>query len=278
MQYYFLSRGAAVRCFFIFSRQVPAHVVDGVPELTMNAKNDNCFHRRFICDWYFQQNHNGNRCAMTMKTGNLLSAGDHSGLSRQPAPPSQFLRWINGGAHWISAVVLLYAFVFNGETSRAMINPVAMRGEVNLGLIVGFIFLIRFIWVRSRRSAGGRWAAASLRMPQRSTIRRLTDWSIYLGVALTVVSGLMIAYLRPGVEIIPGRRGFLTLSPALNAAIITHVHASTVLQWLCAFHVVYFLWCWKIKPTRWGRVMQPCLDRVASVAYRVGMLRLTGRN
>jgi hypothetical protein len=36
--------------------------------------------------------------------------------------------------------VLLYAFIFNGEKSRAMINPVAMRGEVKLGLIVGFIF------------------------------------------------------------------------------------------------------------------------------------------
>jgi len=215
---------------------------------------------------------------MTIKTGNLRSATDHSELSPQPAPPSKLLRWVNGGAHWISGIVLLYAFVFNGETSRAMISPVAMRGEVELGLIVGLVFLIRFIWVRSRRSAGGRWSAASLRMPLRSAIRQFTDWSIYLGVAVIVVSGLLIAYLRPGVEIVPGRRGFLTSSPALNAAIITHVHASTILQWLCAFHVVSFLWCWKIKTTRWGRILQPWLDQVASVAYRVGMLPLTGRS
>jgi cytochrome b561 len=212
-----------------------------------------------------------------METGNSLSATDHSELSRQPNRPSRLLRWINGGAHWISAIVLLYAFIFNGETSGAMINPVAMRGEVELGLIVGFIFLIRFIWVRSRRSAGGRWAAASLRLPQRSRIRQFTDWSIYIGVAATVVSGLLIAYLRPGAEIIPGNRFHLTRSPVLNATIHTHVFVSNALEWLCAFHVVYFLWFWKIKRTRWGKISEGWLDRVASVIDRVGVLHLRGR-
>ncbi len=200
----------------------------------------------------------------------------NSELLRQPVPTSRPLRWVNGGVHWISGIVLLYAFIFNGETSRAMINPAAMRREVELGLIVGLIFLIRFIWVRSRRSAGGRWAATSLRLPPRSRIRQLTDWSIYLGVAATVVSGLLIAYLRPGAEIIPGNRFHLTRSPALNAAIHTHVFVSNALEWLCAFHVAYFLWFWKIKRTRWGRISEGWLDRVASVADRMGVLRLIG--
>jgi hypothetical protein len=56
--------------------------------------------------------------------------------------------------HWISAVVLVYAFISNGETTGALINPLAMSGEVKLGLVVGLIFLIRFIWVRSTRSGG----------------------------------------------------------------------------------------------------------------------------
>jgi len=201
----------------------------------------------------------------------------NSELSRQPARTSRLLRWVNGAVHWISGIVLLYAFIFNGETSRAMINPVAMRGEVKLGLIVGFIFLIRFIWVRNRRSAGGRWAGASLRLPPRSTIRQLTDWSIYLGVAATVVSGLLIAYLRPGAEIIPGNRFHLTRSPALNATIHSHVFVSNALEWLCAFHVAYFLWFWKIKRTRWGRISEGWLDRVASLADRVGVLGRIGR-
>jgi len=207
-----------------------------------------------------------------METSNSLSAADRSEPSRPPASASHLLKWINGGVHWISALVLLYALVFNGETSRAMINPVAMRGEVKLGLIVGFIFLFRFLWVRNRRSAGGHWAAASLRSPPRSTIRQLTDWSIYLAVAATVISGLLIAYLRPGAQIIPGSRFHLTHSLALNATIHAHVFVSNALKWLCAFHVAYFLWFWKMKTTRWGRISEGWLDQVATFADRLGLL------
>jgi cytochrome b561 len=198
----------------------------------------------------------------------------NSELSRQPARPSRLLKWFNAGAHAISAIVLLYAFIFNGEKSRAMINPVAMKGEVNLGLFVGSIFLIRFLWVRSRRSANGRWAPASLRSPSPSTIRQLTDWSIYLLVAATVFSGLLIAYLRPGVQLIPGNRFFLTRSPTLNATIRTHVFVSNALEWLCAFHVAYFLWFWKIKKTRWGKISEDWLDQLASAADRMRVFRL----
>jgi hypothetical protein len=148
---------------------------------------------------------------VSMETGNSLSTAAHSEISRRPVRSFRSLRWLNGGVHWISAVVLVYAFISNGETTRAMINPVAMRGEVKLGLVVGFIFLVRFIWVQSRRSGGGRWVGSSVRMPQ-SKIRRRTDWGIYLGVAASVVSGLLIAYLRPGAELIPESRGFTTSS------------------------------------------------------------------
>ena len=214
---------------------------------------------------------------MTTQTSNFLSDEDHSEPSGQPARTSRLLKWFNGGAHGISGIVLVYAFIFNGEKSRAMINPVAMKGEVKLGLIVGSIFHIRFIWVKSKRAAGGRWAPASLKSPPISTIRRLTDWAIYLGVAATVVTGLLIAYLRPGAQIIPGNRFFLTHSPALNAAIHTHVFVSNALEWLCTFHVVYFLWFWKIKETRWGRISESWLDRAAAVADRAGVLRLISK-
>jgi hypothetical protein len=59
-----------------------------------------------------------------------------------------------------------------------------------------------------------------VRVPQ-SKIRRTTDWGIYLGVAASVVSGLLIAYLRPGAVIIPESRGFSTSIPALNFALCT---------------------------------------------------------
>src|SRR5580692_10245680 len=203
-----------------------------------------------------------------METGNSLSTAAHSEVSRRPVRSFRSLRWLNGGVHWISAVVLVYAFISNGETTRAMINPVAMRGEVKLGLVVGFIFLVRFIWVQSRRSGGGRWVGSSVRMPQ-SKIRRRTDWGIYLGVAASVVSGLLIAYLRPGAELIPESRGFTTSSAALNVAIDAHAFISDALEWLCAFHAVYALWYWRIRGTQWGRTASVWLERGVSATSRM---------
>jgi len=186
------------------------------------------------------------------------------------------LRWLNGGVHWISAAVLLYAFISNGETTRAMFTPVAMRGEVELGLVVGLTFLIRFVWVRSARSGGGRWVGSSVRMPW-SIIRRITDLGIYLGVAASVVSGLLIAYLRPSAEMILEVRGFTTSSPALNTAIDAHAFVSDALEWLCAFHVAYSLWHWVVKRTQWGRIAGSWVERAASKAGHVGSLYLRGQ-
>jgi len=143
-------------------------------------------------------------------------------------------------------------------------KPVAMRGEVKLGLVVGLIFLVRFIWVQSTHSGRGRWVGSSIRMPG-SKIRRITDWGIYLGVAASVVSGLLIAYLRPGAELIPESRGFTTSSAVLNVAIDAHAFISDALEWLCAFHAVYALWYWRIRGTRWGKTASVWLERIDDV-------------
>jgi cytochrome b561 len=151
-----------------------------------------------------------------------------------------------------------------------------MRGEVKLGLVVGFIFLVRFIWVQSRRSGGGRWVGSSVRMPQ-SIIGRISDLGIYLGVAASVVSGLLVAYVRPGAELTHAGRGFFTSSPSLNAAIDAHAFVSDALEWLCAFHVAYSLWHWLIKRTQWGRIAGAWVERAASNAGRVGSSYLRGK-
>ena len=213
---------------------------------------------------------------MTAKTRSSLSTTAPAEVFRRPVRSFRSLRWLNGGVHWISAVVLVYAFISNGETTGALINPVAMRGEVRLGLVVGLIFLVRFVWVRSSRSGGGRWVGSSVRMPQ-SLIKRITDWGIYFGVAASVVSGLLIAYLRPGAELIPEVRGFTTGSPALNTAIDAHAFISDALEWLCGFHALSALWYWLVKRTQWGRIAGAWLDRAASAAGRVGVLHLIGR-
>jgi cytochrome b561 len=214
---------------------------------------------------------------MNMEPGSSLSTSAHPQVSRRPARSFRSLQWLNGGIHWISAVVLVYAFISNGETTRALINPVAMRGEVKLGLFVGFIFLIRFVWVQSRRSGGGRWVGSSVRMPQ-SKIRRIIDWGIYFGVAASVVSGLLIAYLRPSAELIPEVRGFTTDNPALNTAIDAHAFISDALEWLCGFHAVYALWYWRIRGTQWGRTASAWLERGVSATTRMAASPLRGKN
>lgn len=207
---------------------------------------------------------------------NLFSAGN-SKVLRRPVRSFRSLRWLNGGVHWISAVVLIYAFISNGETTHAMIDPVAMKGEVKLGLVVGLIFLIRLIWVQNRRSGGGRWLGSSVRIPQ-SKVTRITDWGIYLGVAASVISGLLIAYLRPGAAIIPeGGREFTTSSAALNFALQAHAFISDALEWLCGFHAVHMLWYWLIKKTQWGSIAGVWLERAISAAVRMSASPLRGK-
>jgi cytochrome b561 len=214
---------------------------------------------------------------MTMENPNSRSATVHSDVSRHPVRSFRSLRWFNGGVHWISAIVLVYAFISNGETTRAMMDPLAMRGEVKLGLVVGLIFLVRFIWVQSLRSGGGRWVGPSVRMPH-SKIRRITDWGIYLGVAASVVSGLLIAYLRPGAVLIPEGRDFSTSSSALNAAVDAHAFVSDALEWLCAFHAAYALWYWVIRRTHWGRIAGGWVERAVVIRSRVAMSRFGAKN
>ncbi len=214
---------------------------------------------------------------MFSETGNSPSTAAHSESLRQPVRSSRSLRWLNGGVHWISAFVLLYAFISNGDTNNAMTDSVAMRGEVKLGLVVGLIFLVRLIWVRSMRSGGGRWAGSSARLPW-SRIRRITDWGIYIGVAASVVSGLLIAYLRPGVVLVPDGRGFTTNSAGLNFTIDAHAFISDALEWLCGFHAAYALWYWRIRETSWGKTATAWLERGASAANRIATSRFTGKS
>ena len=62
---------------------------------------------------------------MTTETRISPSSATRSEASGRPGRPFRSLRWFNGGVHWISGAVLVYAFISNGETTHALINPVA---------------------------------------------------------------------------------------------------------------------------------------------------------
>jgi hypothetical protein len=88
-------------------------------------------------------------------------------------------------------------------------------------------------------------------------------------VAASVVSGLLIAYLRPGAELIPEVRGFTTSSAALNATIDAHAFISDALEWLCGVHAVHMLWQWLIRGTHWGTIAGGWVKRAASAVGHV---------
>jgi hypothetical protein len=107
----------------------------------------------------------------------------------------------------------------------------------------------------------------------------MSDWGIYFAVAASVISGLLIAYLRPGAVIIPeGGREFTTSSAALNFALEAYAFISDALEWLCGFHTVHMLWYWLIKKTQWGSIARVCLERATSTAVRMSASRLRGKN
>jgi len=156
-------------------------------------------------------------------------------------------RNINASIHWLSAFVVVFALIRNGEETGALGNPDAMREEVMLGIAVGVIFLARFIWVYVFH--GGRWVAPSIALRENLAVR-IANLGIYIGVAATVISGLMIASLAPAAQIFPTRRGFFSSNPQLNGVIVFHDFASGALIWICIFHAGYSLW----------RLSQPWLE------------------
>jgi hypothetical protein len=58
---------------------------------------------------------------MIVGTGNSSSTAARSEGSRGRVRSFRSLRWLNGSVHWISAIVLVYAFISNGETTHALI-------------------------------------------------------------------------------------------------------------------------------------------------------------
>ena len=118
----------------------------------------------------------------------------------------------------------------------------------------------------------------SLSTAAHSEVPRRPGRSFRLGVAASVISGLLIAYLRPGAAIIPeGGREFTTSNPALNFALEGHAFISVALEWLCGFHAVYSLWGWLIKKTQWRSIVGVGLERTLSVIGRLGSSHL-GQN
>lgn len=156
-----------------------------------------------------------------------LSAGPHGYTSR--------------AFHWVGGAVLAYAFIENGEETRVLSHPVAMRRDVILALIITAIFLARLVWVYFLRG-GSRLPSDAPRWERLFT--RLSHFSIYASLAIVLVSGFLIAYLTPRSHVIRARRLLQSDSPFLVHTIRFHAAISNFLLFLIYLHIANALWHW----------------------------------
>ena len=143
--------------------------------------------------------------------------------------------------HWLGGALLAYAFVENGEATRVLFNPAAMRRDVILGAIIGLVFLARPIWVYLFRG-GSRLPAGAPRWEKALT--SISQCSIYATLAAVLASGFLIAYLAPESHIFRARRRIRTDNPLLAGTIRFHVGVSDLLLLLIYAHVAFAFWHW----------------------------------
>ena len=143
--------------------------------------------------------------------------------------------------HWVGGALLAYAFIENGEATKVLFNPAAMRRDVILGAVIALVFLLRPVWVylfrggsRLPTDAPG-WEKALTWIPQ---------LSIYVSLAAVLASGFLIAYLTPGSHIFRARRRLRTDNPLLAGTIRFHVGVSDFLLLLVYAHIAISLWHW----------------------------------
>jgi cytochrome b561 len=131
--------------------------------------------------------------------------------------------------HWSTALLLLFAYIENGDVTNALRDPAAMRMESLLGVGIAVIFALRFLWMRY-----GNNGASRLPDSTPTAERRLAAWahySLYAAVFAIVATGLLI----PAAQTLG--------SPNLvSAAGDLHEFVTNTTLFLIGAHVLAALW------------------------------------
>jgi cytochrome b561 len=146
--------------------------------------------------------------------------------------------------HWLGGALLAYAFIENGERTRVLTNPNAMRRDVILAIIISAVFLARAVWVYFFRG-GSRLPVDAPRWERLAT--KLSFLSIYGLLTTSVTTGFLIAYLRPGVEIEQIRRRTRIHDAAFRSLVDFHAGISNFLLFLIYAHIAYGIWHWIVR-------------------------------
>ena len=92
--------------------------------------------------------------------------------------------------HWGTALLLLFAYIANGDVTNALRDPAAMRMEAWLGLAILVIFAARYLWMHKYNAGVSRLPDAAPKWEH--LVSRAAHHSLYLCVAAIVATGLLI--------------------------------------------------------------------------------------
>jgi cytochrome b561 len=173
--------------------------------------------------------------------------------------------------HWLGGGLLAYAFIENGEATRVLFNPAAMRRDVILGGVIAVVFLVRAIWVYWFRG-GSRLPTGARRCEK--VLTSISQLSIYGSLASILASGFLIAYLAPESHIFRARRRIRTDNPLLAGTIRFHVGVSNFLLLLIYAHIAFALWHWFFREdglweSMTGRSLNPIKDGLRTRFLRI---------
>ncbi len=173
--------------------------------------------------------------------------------------------------HWFGGALLTYAFIENGEATRVLFNPAAMRRDVILGAAIALVFLVRPVWVYFFRG-GSRLPTDALRWEK--AVTAISQFSIYASLAAVLTSGFLIAYLAPESHIFRARRRIRTDNPLLSGAIRFHAGISDFLLLLIYAHIAFAFWHWFFREdglweSMTGRSLNSVKDRLRARLFQI---------
>ena len=92
--------------------------------------------------------------------------------------------------HWLTPMLLVYAYFRNGDVTGALTNPAAMTREIWFGIAVLVAFALRYIWMRRFNGGASRLAADAPRWERKAS--KFGHGAIYAFVAAIVLTGFSI--------------------------------------------------------------------------------------
>ena len=92
--------------------------------------------------------------------------------------------------HWLTPLLLVYAFFRNGNVTGALTNPAAMTREIWFGVAVLAAFALRFVWMHRFNGGASRLSADAPRWERKAS--KFGHGAIYAFVAAIVLTGFFI--------------------------------------------------------------------------------------